>query len=80
MEQRARLVEVNFLEPEPDDQALHHELDVPALVAHAGRQRLVYYRVLYGRSHLVIYDTHPASWRSRVVSRARIASSRIRHR
>jgi SAM-dependent methyltransferase len=78
MEQRARLVEVNFLEPEPDDQDLHHELDVNGLVEHAGRHRLRFYRVLHGRSHLVLYDTRPATLGSRVRSRARIASGRMR--
>lgn len=35
MERRAALVEVNFLEPEPDDQDLHRELPVRELVSHA---------------------------------------------
>src|SRR6266542_3603420 len=52
MERRARLVEVNFLEPEPDDQDLHHELPIEALVDHAAAHRLRYYGVMHGRSHL----------------------------
>jgi SAM-dependent methyltransferase len=78
MEQRARLVEVNFLEPEPGDQALHHELDVAGLVEHAAGQRLLFYRVLHGRSHLVLYDTRSPDWRSRVVSRVRLSRGRRR--
>jgi SAM-dependent methyltransferase len=77
MEQRARLVEVNFLEPEPDDQDLHHELDVRALVAHASRQRLLHYRVYHGRSHLVVYGTRPATGMHRVRSLAQLATGRL---
>jgi SAM-dependent methyltransferase len=55
MESRAALVEVNFLEPDPFDQELHRELPVRELVAHAARHRLVAYRVMHGRSHLVLY-------------------------
>jgi hypothetical protein len=80
MERRARIVEVNFLEPEPDDQDLHHELDVAALVGHAARHGLLHYRVYHGRSHLVIYDTRPASGVTRVASLARMAAGRLRAR
>lgn len=55
MERRARLVEVNLLEGEPDDQALHYDLPVEDLLRYAARRRLVSYRVLHGRSHLVLY-------------------------
>jgi len=55
LERRAALVEVNFLEPEPGDTVLHHDLPVEQLVAHARAQRLIYYDVLHRRSHLVIY-------------------------
>jgi SAM-dependent methyltransferase len=80
MEQRARLVEVNFLESEPGDQELHHHLDVSPLVAHAARRRLQLYRVLHGRSHLVIYDTRPATGAARLASPARVLEGRVRHR
>jgi SAM-dependent methyltransferase len=80
MEQRARLVEVNFLEPEPGDQDLHHELDVRALVGHAARHRLRYYRVLHGRSHLVVYESRPASGPARLLSLTRLAAGRARRR
>ena len=80
MERRARLVEVNFLEPEPGDQALHHELPVRALVGHAAAHRLHYYRVLHRRSHLVIYEPGAAaSARTRVINRGRVLAARLRH-
>jgi SAM-dependent methyltransferase len=78
MESRARIVEVNFLESEPGDQDLHHELDVRALVAHAARHGLVHYRVHYGRSHLVIYETRTASGARRALALARVAAGRLR--
>lgn len=55
MEERARLVLVNFLEEEMDDTPLHHVLPVGALVAHAKDRDLRDYRVLHERSHLVLY-------------------------
>jgi SAM-dependent methyltransferase len=78
LEQRARLVEVNFLAPVPFDQELHHDLDVRALVAHAGRRRLRCYRVLHGRSHLVLYDPRPATGAARIAAVGRIAEGRLR--
>ncbi|MEX2194882.1 MAG: methyltransferase domain-containing protein [Thermoleophilaceae bacterium] len=78
MERRARLVEVNFLEPEPDDQDLHHDLPVKDLVGHAARLGLLYYRVLHGRSHLVIYRSEPGGPAARVASLGRLAAGRIR--
>jgi SAM-dependent methyltransferase len=72
MEQRAQLVVVNLLEPEPDDQDLHHELPIDDLLAHAARHRLRHYAVLHGRSHLVLYDSAKASLPARVLNRARI--------
>lgn len=78
MEQRAALVEVNFLEPEPDDQDLHHDLPVRDLVRHAARHGLLYYRVLHGRSHLVIYRSQPSGAAARVAGLGRLAAGRIR--
>jgi len=72
MERRARLVEVNFLEPDPGDTDLHHDLPVKALVAHAARRRLRVYRVLHGRSHLVLYDPRRAGKPARIVNHARV--------
>jgi SAM-dependent methyltransferase len=78
MERRATLVAVNFLEPEPGDQDLHHELPVKALVAHAGRHRLRAYRVLHGRSHLVLYESTSASAAGGAINRLRIATGKPR--
>ena len=55
MEQRAALVEVNFLEFDPHEQDIHHELPIRDLVRYAALQRLELYKVLYGTSHLVLY-------------------------
>jgi len=77
MEQRARLVEVNFLAPEPDDQALHHDLPISALLAHVAQHRLRFYRLLHGRSHLVLYEAGRASRWERALSRARLALGRL---
>ncbi len=78
MEKRASLVEVNFLEPEPDDQDLHHDLPVSELVGHAARRGLLYYRVLHGRSHLVIYRSQPGGPAARVASLGRLVAGRVR--
>jgi SAM-dependent methyltransferase len=78
MESRARLVEVNFLDPVPDDQELHHDLDVPALLVHATRRRLVAYRLLHGRSHVVLYDVRHASAAARLRGLRMIATERMR--
>ena len=78
MERRARLVEVNFLEPEPGDQALHRELPVQALVAHAASGHLHHYRVHHGRSHLVIYDPRPPGQTAQIVNRARVLAAGLR--
>jgi SAM-dependent methyltransferase len=72
MEQRAKLVVVNFLEPEPGDQDLHHELPIRELLDHVGRHRLRHYALLYGRSHLVLYESQPASWPARQLHRVRM--------
>ena len=78
MERRARLVVVNFLEPEPDDQDLHHELPIRELVGHAAGHRLRYYGVLHRRSHLVLYESRPASAPERAINRARVLAARRR--
>lgn len=59
LEAAARMVLVNFLEPEPGETALHHELPVRELVRHAARRRLLRYERFHGRSHLVLYDRRP---------------------
>ena len=55
LEQRAGLVMVNFLEPDPDDTHLHRPLPIGDLLGHALRKGLVHYRRYHGRSHLVAY-------------------------
>lgn len=78
MERRARVVLVNFLEPEPDDQDLHHELPVSDLVAHASARRLLSYRVLHGRSHLVAYCPQRASRLRRLANTLQVRAARRR--
>src|SRR3954452_19027870 len=72
MESRSRLVEVNFLEPEPNEQDLHRDLPIGQLVRHAAEQRLRLYRVFHGSSHVVIYETGSSSPAQRVAGRGRI--------
>src|SRR5690349_109232 len=69
MEQRARLVVVNFLEPEPGDQDLHHELPIRELLDHVAARRLRKYALLHRRSHLVLYEPRAASWPARQLHR-----------
>src|SRR5687767_6267439 len=75
MEERAALVEVNLLAPVAFDQDLHHELPIRALVAHAARRHLVAYRVLYGRSHLVVYRPERGGPLARAAGLARVAAT-----
>jgi SAM-dependent methyltransferase len=72
MEQRARLVVVNFLEPEPGDQDLHHELPIRELLDHVAAHRLRKYALMHRRSHLVLYEPEPASWPARQLHRVRM--------
>jgi len=72
MEQRAKLVVVNFLEPEPGDQDLHHELPIRELLDHVAAHRLRRYALLHRRSHLVLYEPEPASWPARQLHRVRM--------
>ena len=60
LERRARLVLVNFLEPEPGETALHRRLPVRGLLRHAASRRLLRYRRYHGRSHVVLYGSEPA--------------------
>ena len=78
MERRAALVEVNLLGPEPGDQDLHHELPIQAILRHAARRRLVSYRLLHGRSHLVLYRSETSGPAGRALGRARRALGRAR--
>lgn len=78
MEQRAALVEVNLLGPEPGDQDLHHELPIQQILRHAARRRLVAYKLLHGRSHLVLYRPQISGLAGRALGRARLALARAR--
>lgn len=76
LEGLADRVLVNFLEPEPGDTSLHHDLPVARLVARCARRRLRRYEVLHGRSHVVLYATELA----RPQDRLRGAALRLRQR
>jgi len=56
LESRARLVLVNLLEPSDDYQPLHRVLPLGRLVRHAAASGLRRYRVVAGRSHVVLYE------------------------
>lgn len=69
LERHARLVAVNFLEPEPGDTHLHRPLPIDRLLAHVTARGLLHYRRYHGRSHFVIYSASgpgPSAIRSRV--------------
>ena len=55
LECRGEIVAVNFLEPLPEETALHHPLPVDRLLAHCAQKRVVSYRVHHGRSHVLLY-------------------------
>jgi SAM-dependent methyltransferase len=80
MEQRADLVEVNFLAPVPNDHALHYDLPIRELLKHVLRHRVVSYRLLHGRSHLVLYRPEQATPLGRAMGLARVAAGRARAR
>ncbi len=75
MEQRSALVAVNLLEPEPDEQDLHHELPMDELRNYVTRRDLVSYQVLHGRSHLVLYRPTEVGRVKQLVNRGRLAGS-----
>jgi SAM-dependent methyltransferase len=75
LENLARLVVVNFLEPLPDEPDVHHDLPIPELLDHAAARRLRRYRIYHGRSNLVLYEARPGS---RLLGRGRIAAGRLR--
>ena len=77
LERAADHVLVNFLDPEPGETGLHHELPVDRLLAHAAERRLLRYRVLHGRSHLVLYGSEPARGLARVRARAKLMRGRF---
>jgi len=75
MERRAALVAVNLLEPEPGEQELHHELPIAELRRYLTKRDLVRYRVLHGRSHLVLYRPSPVGPVRRLLNRGRLVGS-----
>lgn len=56
LESRAALVAVNLLEPVPGETELHRPLPTAALLRRICRRRLIAYRFLHARSHLVVYS------------------------
>ncbi len=78
LETLADLVVVNFLDPEPGETRLHHELPVAALLAHARARGLRRYRRYHGRSHLVAYAPGRAGLPARVAAGAALAAGRLR--
>ncbi len=78
MEAQADRVLVNFLEPEPGETTLHHELPVAALVDRAATMKLRDYKVLHERSHVVLYETQPAGLTDRARAAALRAAARVR--
>jgi SAM-dependent methyltransferase len=80
MEKRAALVEVNLLAPAPFDQDLHHELPIKEILARAASLQLMSYRMLYGRSHLVVYRSAKSGPAARLLGRARLIGGRVRAR
>jgi SAM-dependent methyltransferase len=78
MERRGRLVVVNFLvdDPDEDENALHRELPLNALLARAAAGRLRHYGRYHGRSHLVLYEPGQPSPAIRLRSRAELLRGR----
>lgn len=79
LESRAELVEVNFLEFDPNEQLLHYELPIGRLLRRVVSRELIDYRILHGSSHLVLYRTRPASGARRFGSAAVLAAGAARH-
>jgi hypothetical protein len=77
LESRARLVLVNFLEPETGYDPLHRRLPIGDLIAHAATHGLQRYRVVGGRSHVVLYE--PGA-KTSLRARAALTLGRLRRR
>jgi len=80
MERRARIVEVNLLEAQEGDQETHRELPIGAILRRAAGLRLLRYRVVHGRSHLVAYEVERGGASARLAGRARLLAGRARAR
>lgn len=77
MERCGRLVVVNFLMDGPDEEnVLHRELPLTALLGRAAAGRLHHYGRYHGRSHLVIYEPVQPSPATRLRSRATLLRGR----
>jgi GT2 family glycosyltransferase/2-polyprenyl-3-methyl-5-hydroxy-6-metoxy-1,4-benzoquinol methylase len=70
LERRADIVMVNFLDEEPDDTHLHHQLPIGKLLDHADALGILRYRLYHDRSHFVIYRTRRPGWRGQARSAA----------
>jgi SAM-dependent methyltransferase len=77
LERRAAIVAVNFLAPEPRDQTLHRELPIRGLLAAVAAKRLRHYELLYGRSHLVVYEPERVSAGRRLANLAHVSAARL---
>lgn len=80
MESRAGLVMVNLLEPELEEQEIHHELPIGPILDRAARGTLRFYRIYASRSHLVAYEPSEAGPTRRAGNRARLAVGRLHDR
>jgi len=80
MEQRARIVEVNLLEPGDDDPVIHRALPIAAILRRAAGLRLLRYRVVHGRSHLVAYGSEAGGPSARAAGQVRLMAGRARGR
>lgn len=79
LERRADLVEINLLVGADDHEPLHHPLPLARLLRHVAHRRVHSYRVLYGRSHLLLYDAAPVSWGIRPRSALRLVNGATRY-
>jgi SAM-dependent methyltransferase len=80
LERRAGLVLVNFLDEGEDDTRLHRVLPIRRLLLHAASHRLRHYRLHYGRSHLVLYESRRARGLGRLRSLAILGAGRLASR
>jgi SAM-dependent methyltransferase len=78
LEQRASLVLVNFLEPEPGETDLHHVLPIAELLRHVAARDLREYRVHHERSHFVAYGPAAVGGPAVLRSRATLWRGRVR--
>ncbi|MBA2348820.1 MAG: class I SAM-dependent methyltransferase [Solirubrobacterales bacterium] len=72
MERHAERVLVNVLAPDPGETSLHHELPVRGLLRHAADRDLREYRLLHGRSHVVLYGRERSGALARASNRLRL--------